>query len=345
MVARAARRVAAAVLLIAGASAQAGTTGAGGAGVTPKVVAPLKTAAAATAAAAIGPMTQVLREDALRYEMGDGVQRDPSFAASLYCRAAQLGDAESHFHLGWMYAYGRGVERNDAFAAYFLKIADERGIPQAPNLLRLLGSANAEQPPCMRTPALESASVFKPADAAGNWRDLQARAPKPIAELVLKMAPQYRVEPALAFAIIKAESNFDTQAISPKNAKGLMQLIPETAERFAVKNPYDAKQNIRGGLSYLRWLLAYFEGDIKLVAAAYNAGEGTVDRYAGVPPYNETRAYVQRVLDSVGASEHPFDRAAANPSPRLAQIRAPKPAGPLNSKQAQAGTAAKTALR
>ena len=109
------------------------------------------------------------------------------------------------------------------------------------------------------------------------------------------MAPQYQVEPQLALAIIAAESNFNTQALSPKNAQGLMQLIPETSERFNVKNPYDPAQNLRGGLTYLRWLLAYFEGDVALVAAAYNAGIGTVSRYGGVPPYAETQEYVSKV--------------------------------------------------
>ena len=100
-----------------------------------------------------------------------------------------------------------------------------------------------------------------------------------------------------------------------------MQLIPETSERFNVKNPYDPAQNIRGGLTYLRWLLAYFEGDVALVAAAYNAGEGKVERYRGVPPYLETRAYVQRILKAVGATAHPFDRSVAQPSPALERIR------------------------
>ena len=75
-----------------------------------------------------------------------------------------------------------------------------------------------------------------------------------------------------------------------------MQLIPETSARFNVKQPFDPVQNIRGGFAYLRWLLAYFQGDVALVAAAYNAGEGIVERYRGIPPYAETRAYVQRIM-------------------------------------------------
>ena len=88
-----------------------------------------------------------------------------------------------------------------------------------------------------------------------------------------------------------------------------------------MRNIYDPEQNIRGGMAYLRWLLAYYEGDVMLVAAAYNAGEGTVNRYRGVPPYAETRAYVQKILAGVRSLTHPFDPAVAEPSPHLRQIR------------------------
>ena len=100
-----------------------------------------------------------------------------------------------------------------------------------------------------------------------------------------------------------------------------MQLIPETAERFGVRDPFDARQNIQGGLAYLRWLLAYFEGNITLVAAAYNAGEGAVDKHLGVPPYAETRDYVQKVLARVGPGALPFDAKATVPSPHIATLR------------------------
>ncbi len=102
-----------------------------------------------------------------------------------------------------------------------------------------------------------------------------------------------------------------------------MQLIPQTAKRFGVRNPFDAHQNIRGGMAYLRWLSAYFEGDTALVAAAYNAGEGAVDRHRGVPPFDETREYVRRVLARVGNAPQPFDARVTSPSPKLADMRSP----------------------
>ena len=96
-------------------------------------------------------------------------------------------------------------------------------------------------------------------------------------------------------AIIHAESSFNPRAVSRVGAQGLMQLMPATAERFGVSDAFDAGQNIRGGVQYLAWLLKRFDGNLTLAAAGYNAGEGAVDKYDGVPPYKETQRYVQRV--------------------------------------------------
>ncbi|NZA26281.1 lytic transglycosylase domain-containing protein [Luteimonas sp. SJ-92] len=108
-------------------------------------------------------------------------------------------------------------------------------------------------------------------------------------------AQRFGVEEAVVRAIIHAESAFNPTALSRVGAQGLMQLMPATAQRFGVGNPFDPGQNILGGVEYLAWLLKRFNGDLTLAAAGYNAGEGAVDRHGGVPPYSETRRYVERV--------------------------------------------------
>jgi soluble lytic murein transglycosylase-like protein len=105
----------------------------------------------------------------------------------------------------------------------------------------------------------------------------------------------YGVDEAVVRAIIHAESAYRANAVSHAGAQGLMQLIPATASRFGVSDPFDPAQNIRGGVQYLAWLMKRYSSNLTLVAAAYNAGEGAVDRNGGVPPYSETRRYVQRV--------------------------------------------------
>ncbi|MCL1635149.1 lytic transglycosylase domain-containing protein [Luteimonas sp. SX5] len=112
---------------------------------------------------------------------------------------------------------------------------------------------------------------------------------------IANAAREFGVEEAIVRAIIHAESAFNPNALSRVGAQGLMQLMPATARRFGVGNAFDAGQNIRGGVQYLAWLLKRFNGDLTLAAAGYNAGEGAVDKYRGVPPYSETQRYVQRV--------------------------------------------------
>lgn len=271
---------------------------------------------AQVSAADSSAMVDSLRREAIAHEHGEGIPRNPVLAAALYCKGARLGDAQAQYNLGWMYANGRGLQRSDRTAAFFFHAAAEQGLEAAQRMLKVVGEPPAELPDCMRDPAPPPVAT----EAMPPRVDYQLIAPRKIFELVMQMAPQYQVEPQLALAIIAAESNFNSLALSPKNAQGLMQLIPQTSARFKVRNPYDPAQNIRGGLAYLRWLLAYFEGDVALVAAAYNAGEGRVERYRGVPPYLETRSYVQRILRAVGSAAHPFDKTVTRPSPALLLI-------------------------
>ena len=114
--------------------------------------------------------------------------------------------------------------------------------------------------------------------------------------IISKLAEQYGVEPALVKAVIRAESSFDPHAVSPRGARGLMQLMPPVARTHGVADPTDPWQNIRGGVKVLRSLLKRFDNDLKLTLAAYNAGRDSVVRHGGVPPYRETRRYVITVL-------------------------------------------------
>lgn len=113
---------------------------------------------------------------------------------------------------------------------------------------------------------------------------------------IQQAAALYQIPEALIRAVIKVESNYDPRAISTANARGLMQLIPETAERMMVRDIHDPRQNIFGGVRYLRILANLFNGDLQLTIAAYNAGENAVIRFGGVPPFEETQNYVVKVM-------------------------------------------------
>jgi soluble lytic murein transglycosylase-like protein len=123
--------------------------------------------------------------------------------------------------------------------------------------------------------------------------------PEQIDQLVNQNANIWQVDPALIKSVIANESSFNANATSPVGAQGLMQLMPETAASLGVKNPYDPAQNVAGGTRYLRGLLDRFNGNTKLAIAAYNAGPGAVEKYGDVPPYAETKNYVQNVLASL----------------------------------------------
>ncbi len=158
------------------------------------------------------------------------------------------------------------------------------------------------------SPAISSASPARLDPAIAALADGQGgHVPTPRLQAMQAMAERYgaeileatigtRVSPALALAVMGIESAGRADAVSHKGATGLMQLMPATAERFGVRNIGDARENIRGGVAYLDWLIGEFGGDPMLVLAGYNAGEGAVREHGGVPPYRETRDYVPKVL-------------------------------------------------
>ncbi len=272
------------------------------------------------------------RQDAKALEYGDGVKRDEVAAAKLYCRAARYGDAEAQYSLGWMLTNARGIQRNDAEAAHMFAAAAEQGMDQAQNMLdRMGGTPLGDPPPCLRPPETDPPVAVAAAPAARGARPvslwatlpLPPNAPPAVVNYVKLLAPEYQLAPALVLAVMAQESNFDPLAESPKKAQGLMQLMPDTALRFRVTKLRDPSQNIRAGMAYLRWLLAYFEGDVMLALAGYNAGEKAVDRYLGVPPYAETRLYVRKIMAATGGQRlHPFDAAQTPPSPMVLRVKA-----------------------
>ena len=144
-----------------------------------------------------------------------------------------------------------------------------------------------------------------------NWSELGVPDPRPaavvesdrwretageFAALIANAAERHGLDPVLLTAMAQTESAFDPRAVSPKGARGLLQLMPATARRFGVSDAFDASQNVDGGAAYMSWLLDRYSGRTDLALAGYNAGEGAVDRYQGVPPFSETRNYVDRVL-------------------------------------------------
>jgi TPR repeat protein len=253
------------------------------------------------------PEAQVAQ--AVKYENAEGVTRDYARALELYCRAAKEGHAEAQFRLGWMYANGRGVARDDAIAAYWFGLAAAQRHEYAQRMRRYM-PAVTKIPFCLLEPLVEQLVIEEPP----SQEQRHAPEDEKIVALVRELAPQYSVDPGFALAIIAVESDFKPGAISPKNAQGLMQLIPDTARRFRVRDAFDPRDNIRGGLAYLQWLLAFFKGNVALVAAAYNAGERAVEKYRGIPPFPETQNYVKRIKTIYKKAQHPYNSAITAPS-------------------------------
>ncbi|MEO8597740.1 MAG: lytic transglycosylase domain-containing protein [Candidatus Solibacter sp.] len=159
-------------------------------------------------------------------------------------------------------------------------------------------------------------TVVQP-QAANPAAPAPAAPPAGINEAVLRIAEKHSLPPQLIHSVIKVESNYNAHAISNKGALGLMQLIPATARRFGVSDVFNPVENIEGGARYLRYLLDLYGGNYPLALAAYNAGEGAVARYGGVPPYAETQNYVISVRKQLEQAKKAAAKAAPAPAPKV----------------------------
>jgi soluble lytic murein transglycosylase-like protein len=278
--------------------------------------------AAPPTAHAASNANELVREG-IRYENAEGFPRDYDKALELYCAAARMNDADAFLRMGWMYANARGQARDDQIANTLFRRAASLGNEAAARLAQMVrGEKNQDKlPECLTrrasSPSPRGEGLTPVVERPAEFGAMPAGARLALGRTIVKLAGEFQLDPRLVFAVLRTESNFDPLARSAKNAQGLMQLIPETAERFAVRNAFDPQENLRGGMRYLRWLLSYFKGDVVLALAGYNAGEGAVDRARGVPPYPETLAYVQRIRALYPHDHHPFDARVTDPSPWL----------------------------
>lgn len=261
------------------------------------------------------PVLARLLEDGYRAE----IRKQPHQAAARYCAAARHGSIEGQYMLGRLLLLERGMAHQRSSAISVLALAARQGHEGAEALLVQGADAGPGEdlPHCLLSDdesLLADAEAVVPHDVVDRFVASLTGERRSHARLIQRLAPRFRIDSRLALAIVRTESNFNAAARSPKNAQGLMQLIPETAARFGVRDAMDPEQNVRGGLAYLRWLLDRFEGDVVLAAAAYNAGEGAVARFSGVPPYAETQEYVRRIVAFYRSSRHqtPLAQTAAD---------------------------------
>jgi len=168
---------------------------------------------------------------------------------------------------------------------------DENGIQVFTNIPPVNAVWNLKVTPSFKSPAI---------DGDDNVRGDPSRQ---FDQLIQKYAAEYQLDPTLIRSIIAAESGFNPNAVSPKGAQGLMQLMPETASRLGVVDAFDPEQNIRAGTRYLRWLLDIFDNNLHLSLAAYNAGENLVQRLGRIPEIRETREYIRKVIDNYSKKE------------------------------------------
>ncbi|WP_051340410.1 lytic transglycosylase domain-containing protein [Azospirillum halopraeferens] len=225
------------------------------------------------------------------YENTRGPARSARRALRYYCKAARQDHVTAAYHAGRMLLNGSGATKNEELGRAWLRRAAALGSTAAAGVVGKVASAPR---PTQCAPYTGSAGGIR-------------MPPAEVKAIVHRLAPTYRLDPDLVLAVIAVESGYRPGAVSSKNAMGLMQLIPATAARFGVKDPFNPEENIRGGMKYLRWLLAYFKGDVTLALAGYNAGENAVLRHGGVPPYRETQDYVVKVARLYAGTRHPYD--------------------------------------
>lgn len=171
--------------------------------------------------------------------------------------------------------------------------------------------ANLRVKPTLYTPSGSGSSMY-----VSNSLDGFTTGDPKVDSYIVDSATRHGVDPVLIYSIMHRESAFKKMAVSYKGARGLMQLMPATAARFGVRNIFDASQNIEGGSRYMRFLLNRFGGDVRLALAGYNAGEGAVDKYRGIPPYRETQEYVRRISQRYALIRDPQ---AARGAPAVAE--------------------------
>jgi len=235
----------------------------------------------APAGLSAAPEVEEILATALSLEHGEGTPRDLPRAIAAYCLAAGMGSADAAFALGWIYYVSRGVPGDDDLAARWFALAAARGHRQAAHLLGRLSIEPPGPPPgCAPPPPPPPPHIEAPAE---------------IRRIVETMASRYSLDPRLVLAVIKTESDFRQDAVSAKGALGLMQLMPETAVQFGVVNVMAPRDNIVGGMKYLHQLLCRFNGNVSFALASYNAGEGAIRKYGGIPPYAETSRYLQKL--------------------------------------------------
>jgi soluble lytic murein transglycosylase-like protein len=210
---------------------------------------------------------------------------NPRQAIAHYCTAASLGNPEAYYRIGRLLARGPQGIRNARHANAYLAMAMRLGNQQAARYYNER-VGNAPLGTCGVGGSGGGAPWVRPSTPfdQDSYLARQSTSKQQLASMIRQAAKRHRVNPQLALAIAIAESNLNSAAVSPKQAQGVMQLIPETQARFGVTRPFDARQNIRGAMIYLKWLEKQFGPDWVRISAAYNAGEQAVLRHGGVPP-------------------------------------------------------------